>query len=191
VQLLFEAFFVDESQVDVFDAVLVAKGCEDLVATNRPVLPEEPGLDPRTRLGRPASRAQYAPFSFRQIVEFIFFLPLTLVPYVGVFLFIFLTGYRAGPLLNWRYFKLKGMDRKTRNEFIKRKRWLYTWYGMVYLVLELVPVLSMLFLLTTAAGGACLAADMELAQREWDGTSREGNGREEVVEGEHFEDDPV
>jgi len=37
VALLFESFLVDESQVDVFDAVLIYKGYEDLVRKHRPV----------------------------------------------------------------------------------------------------------------------------------------------------------
>jgi hypothetical protein len=89
VALLFEAFFVDETQVDIFDAVLVHKGYEDLVATSRPVAPDEEGfLDPVQRLGRPTRSAIYAPFSLRQIVEFVVFLPLTFVPYLGVPLFL-------------------------------------------------------------------------------------------------------
>jgi hypothetical protein len=124
---LFEAWFVDEAQVDVFDAVLVAEGHADLVAGSRPVLPDEPGLDPRTRLGPPARPAVYAPFSVRQIVELLFLLPLNLVPYVGVPLFLLFTGYRAGPLLQWRYHQLKGMDRKERRAFVRRRQWMYTW----------------------------------------------------------------
>jgi hypothetical protein len=125
---LFEAWLADESQVDVFDAVLVAEGHADLVATSRPVAPAgEEGLDPRTRLGRPARAAVYAPFSVRQIAELVVLLPINLVPYVGVPLFLLFTGYRAGPLLQWRYHQLKGMDRKQRKAFVKRRQWMYTW----------------------------------------------------------------
>jgi hypothetical protein len=128
VALLFEAFFADEAQVDIFDAVLVEKGYGDLVSTSRPVLPDEPGSNPRTRLGKPTRSAVYGPFSLRQIVEFIVLLPLNLLPWVGVPLFLFLTGYRAGPLQHWRYFKLKGYDRKQRTAFVKKRRWMYTWF---------------------------------------------------------------
>ena len=127
VAILFEAWFVDETQVDIFDSVLVAEGYGDLVSVSRPVLPDEPGLNPRTRLGKPTRSSIYAPFSIRQIAEFIILLPLNLVPYVGVPLFLLFTGYRAGPLLHWRYFHLKGMDRKRRKAFVKRRRWQYTW----------------------------------------------------------------
>jgi hypothetical protein len=125
---LFEAWFVDEAQVDVFDAVLVAEGQDRLVAGSREVLPDEPGLDPRTRLGKPTKPAVYAPFSIRQIVELVLLLPLNLLPYVGVPLFLLFTGYRAGPLLQWRYHQLKGMNKKERRAFVKRRQWMYTWY---------------------------------------------------------------
>jgi hypothetical protein len=125
--LLFEAWLVDETQVDIFDSVLVAEGHEELVAVSRPVLPPEEGLNPRMRLGKPTKSAIYGPFSIRQIAEFIVLLPINLVPYVGVPLFILLTGYRAGPLLHWRYFKLKGWNRKQRRSFIKGHQWMYTW----------------------------------------------------------------
>lgn len=119
----------DESQVDVFDAVLVYKGYEDLVRQHRP-LSEDALLDPVRRLGKPTRSSVYAPFSFRQIAEFVLLLPVNFIPYVGVPLFLFLTGYRAGPLQHWRYFQLLGYDRKQRNAAIKRRRWQYTWYVM-------------------------------------------------------------
>lgn len=198
VALLFEAFFVDETQVDIFDTVLVAKGHEDLIKTSRPVLAAEVNeegmppfgatehgearvrLNPRQRLGKPMHSAIYGPFSLRQIIEFIVLLPLNLIPWAGPILFVFLAGYRAGPLLHWRYFKLKGFNRKQRNEFTKKRKWMYTWFGTVHLLLQLIPPISMLFLLTTAAGSALWAADLE------DEEKRQG-----AASGEQYTDDPV
>lgn len=117
----------DESQVDVFDAVLVYKGYEDLVRQHRP-LSDDALSDPVRRLGKPTRSSVYAPFSFRQIAEFILLLPMNFIPYIGVPLFLFLTGYRAGPFQHWRYFQLLGYDGKQRNAAIKRRRWQYTWY---------------------------------------------------------------
>ncbi|KAF2640239.1 hypothetical protein P280DRAFT_469940 [Massarina eburnea CBS 473.64] len=126
VAILFETFLVDESQVDVFDAVLIHKGYEDLVSQFRPVS-DETLNDPVRRLGKPTKSSVYGPFNFRQIAEFIVLLPLNFVPYVGVPLFLLLTGYRAGPLQHWRYHNMRGFDKKQRNAFVKRTRYQYTW----------------------------------------------------------------
>ena len=182
VALLFEAFLVDETQVDIFDSVLVEKQHEDLVRTSRPVLTVEVEADPLRRLDKPIKSAIYAPFSFRQIIEFVLFLPLNLIPVVGVPLFLFLTGRRAGPLLQWRYFQLKEFDKKERNAFIRRHRAGYTIFGMVALVLQLVPVLSMLFLLSTAAGSALWASQFEEQQKQ----PRDSPNNEQ-----QYADDPV
>lgn len=135
--LLFEAFFVDETQVDVFDTVLVAKGHEALVGQSRPVAPvaaEEGDADgnPLRRLGKPVRSAIFAPFSLRQIIELVLLLPINFIPYAGVPLFLIGTGYRAGPLLMWRYYALREMSRKERKAFIQQRRWSYAWY--VYLI---------------------------------------------------------
>jgi len=183
VALLFEAFFVDETQVDIFDAVLVNKGYEELVTTNRPVAPDEEGfLDPLRRLGRPLHKAQFAPFSLRQIIEFVILLPVNFIPYVGVPLFLLLTGYRAGPLLMWRYFTLRGFSRKERKAYIEKRKWSYAWFGTVHLLLQLVPVLNMLFLLTTAAGSALYSAKEEERRRELEN---------QATDGPHYADDPL
>ncbi|KAF1963353.1 hypothetical protein CC80DRAFT_486751 [Byssothecium circinans] len=165
VAILFESFFVDESQVDVFDAVLIHKGYDDLVRQFRPVS-DETLNNPVRRLGKPTKSSVYGPFSFRQIAEFVILLPLNFIPYFGVPMFLLLTGYRAGPLQHWRYHKLREFNKKERNAFVKRRRYQYTWYGVVYLCLQLVPLASMIFLLTSAASSALWAADLETERRE-------------------------
>lgn len=127
--LLFEAFFVDETQVDVFDSVLVAKGHEELVGVSRPVAPVllDEKDDPLKRLGKPVKSAIFAPFSLRQIIELVLLLPANFIPYIGVPIFLIGTGYRAGPLLMWRYYALREMTRKERRAFIRQRRWAYAW----------------------------------------------------------------
>ncbi|KAK4613676.1 hypothetical protein CLAFUW4_08784 [Fulvia fulva] len=170
IQVLFEAIFVDHTQVDIFDAVLVAEGYEGLVKKRRPISEDIDEADPYKRLGPRDKGAQYAPFSFRQIFEFVLFLPLNFVPFVGVPLFLLLTGYRAGPLLNWRYFALKEFTKKQRNQYIKsrKRRWEYMWFGTTYMILQLIPVVAMLFLLTSAAGSALWSVHMEQEQQRLD-----------------------
>ena len=182
VALLFEAFFVDETLVDVFDAVLINEGYMDLIDTSR--LINQDGRDPVKQLGKPTTSAVYSPFSLRQILEFIFFLPLNLIPVAGTPMFLILTGYRAGPFHHWRYFKLREFTKKEKKAFIKRRQLRYTWFGTIALLLQLIPVLSMLFLLTTAAGSALWVVKLE-----------ERRKREEAIEsnqaGERNVDNPV
>ena len=179
VSLLFEAFFVDETLVDVFDAVLINEGYTDLIASSRILDPN--GENPVKQLGKPMTSAVYSPFSFQQIAEFIIFLPLNFVPVAGTPMFLILTGYRAGPLQHWRYFHLLEFTKKERNAFIKKRRLRYTWFGTVALLLQLVPVLSMLFLLTTAAGSALWVATLEAKRRVLE-ARREDAGRERYAD---------
>ena len=183
VALLFEAFFVDETLVDVFDAVLINEGLGELVVQGR--LLHVDGSNPVKQLGKPTTSAVYSPFSFRQIIEFIFFLPLNLIPVVGTPVFLVLTGYRAGPLQHWRYFKLLGSTKKEKQTSIKRRKLQYTWFGTVALFLQLVPVLSMLFLLTTASGSALWVVKLERQRLE-------PHGHENDVHNEpEYTDNPV
>lgn len=132
VALLFEAFFVDETLVDVFDSTLLHRAwnkdqdyLEELVASSRTIFAG--AISPVKALGPPKKSAVYGPFSFRQIAEFILCLPLNLIPVVGVPIFLLITGRTAGPLQHWRYFMLRGKQRKERNNEIKSRRWQYTW----------------------------------------------------------------
>jgi hypothetical protein len=163
ISILFEALFVDNTQVDIFDAVLIGEGYEHLVRNRRPVSENIDESDPVKRLGAREKGATFAPFSFRQIIEFAILLPLNFVPFVGVPLFLLGTGYRAGPLLSWRYYALKGFSRKERKAFIaaKQRRWEYMWFGSVYMLLQLIPLLSMMFLLTSATGSALWSVHIE------------------------------
>ena len=124
VALLFEAFFVDETLVDVFDAVLLSKGQEELVGKWRVLYPD--GETPVKRLGKPTSSAIYSPFSFRQIAEFVILLPLNLVPVAGVPMFLLLTGYRAGPFHHWRYYDFLEFSKKDRKQFVRKRQLQYT-----------------------------------------------------------------
>jgi len=149
--------------MDVIHQVLVYEGFTDLVRRRRKIIEE--GTDPLKQLGKTTKSAEYSPFSFRLIIEFIVLLPVTFIPVVGTPLFLILTGRRAGPYHHYRYFKLLKLKDKEKRAFIERRRWRYTWFGAVSLALQLVPVLSMLFLLTTAAGAAMWAADLEKEHR--------------------------
>ncbi|KAK2744414.1 hypothetical protein FQN57_004311 [Myotisia sp. PD_48] len=220
VALLFEAFFVDEILVDVFDAVFLSRALErsapavsddnvhsgpssdyqnhviSLLSQARTLHfpPSDPTsaagtpCDPLKCLGKPLKSAVYAPFSLRQIAEFIILLPLNLVPVAGTPLFLALTGYRAGPFHHWRYFQLREFSKKDRKAFISRRILRYMWFGTVALLLQLVPLLSMFFLLTTAAGSALWASDMEF--RRWQAVGGEGSNSQDRPQND-YQDDPT
>lgn len=181
VALLFEAFFVDETLVDVFDAVLIDGGCEDLVSQGRML--DGTADNSVKMLGTPLIKSVYSPFSFRQIIEFVLLLPLNLVPYVGVPFFLLLTGYRAGPLQHWRYWKLLGLNKKERNVEIKKRKLKYMWFGAVHLLLQLVPGLSMFFLVTSAAGSGLWVVKIEQERQLRLGTT--------IQSSDDYHDDPA
>ena len=112
-------------------------------------------------LGKPTSPAVYTPWSFKQIAELVVCLPLNLIPVVGTPAFILITGSRLGKLAHHRWFKLRGLDKKETRAEIRKRAWEYLWFGTVAMVLELIPVLSLFFLLTTTAGAAMFAARLE------------------------------
>ncbi|KAH8593773.1 hypothetical protein B0O99DRAFT_626119 [Bisporella sp. PMI_857] len=178
IALLFEALLVDETLVNVFDATLINEGLIDLVSPSRILFPDAPNSV--KMLGKPTSSAVYSPFSFRQIAEFVVFLPLNLIPLFGTPAFLVITGARAGPFHHWRYFKLRGLSKKERKVEIRARRWKYTWFGTVALILQLVPVLSMFFLLTTAAGSALWVIKLEEQKR----LVPEAQNRSNVADGE-------
>ncbi|KAF8855408.1 hypothetical protein BDZ45DRAFT_804963 [Acephala macrosclerotiorum] len=159
IALIYEAFLIDETCVDIFDATLISRGYTDLVSPSRILFRDAP--NPVKQLGKPTSSAIYSPFSFRQILECIIFLPLTFIPILGVPFYLLLTGARGGPLHHYRYFKLRGLSKKEKKDEIRRRGWSYTWFGTVALCLQLVPVLSMFFLLTTPIGSALWAVNLE------------------------------
>lgn len=126
-------------------------------------------------LGKPTSSAVYTPWSVKQMVELVVFLPLNLIPVVGTPAFILITGSRLGKLAHHRWFQLRGLNKQETKAEIRKRSWEYLWFGTVAMVLELIPVLSLFFLLTTTAGAAMFAARLE----------------EEIRRGHFsFEDDP-
>ncbi|KAG8163025.1 hypothetical protein KVR01_007503 [Diaporthe batatas] len=174
IQALFEGFFVDEARVDVFDATLIDHDLASLVAPHRLLFPDAPNSV--KMLGKPTSRAEYTPWSFKQIIELVVFLPLTFIPVVGAPAYIVITGTRLGKLSHYRWFKLRGLSRSERKEEAKKYSWDYVWFGTMAMVLELIPLLSFFFLLTTTAGCGLWVAKLEGKAR---GHSNEEGARAE------------
>ncbi|KAH8769166.1 hypothetical protein F5883DRAFT_643825 [Diaporthe sp. PMI_573] len=174
IQALFEGFFVDEARVDVFDATLIDHDLVDLIAPHRLLFPD--ASNSVKMLGKPTSRAEYTPWSFTQIFELVVCLPLTFIPIVGAPAYIIITGTRLGKLSHYRWFKLRGLSKRERKEEAKKYSWDYVWFGTMAMVLELIPLLSFFFLLTTTAGCGLWVSKLENKAR---GRSNEEGARAE------------
>lgn len=96
-----------------------------------------------------------------QIIELIVFLPLNFIPVVGTPAFIIITGTRLGKLAHYRWFQIKGFSKVEQKQVLRDRAWEYVWFGTVAMILELIPVLSLFFLLTTTAGAAQWTAQIE------------------------------
>ncbi|KAM3514150.1 hypothetical protein MY11210_002251 [Beauveria gryllotalpidicola] len=102
------------------------------------------------------------------ILELIVFLPLNLIPYVGTPVFIMITGTRLGKLAHYRWFQLRGLSKAEQKKELKRLGWENVWFGSVAMILELIPLLSFFFLLTSSTGAALWTAKMEHEARQRD-----------------------
>lgn len=80
---------------------------------------------------------------------------------MGTLAFVMITGTRLGKLAHYRWFQLRGLSKEESKREIKLLTWEYVWFGTVAMVLELIPILSFFFLLTTTAGSAMWAARIE------------------------------
>ncbi|PHH76456.1 hypothetical protein CDD82_3981 [Ophiocordyceps australis] len=163
IQGLFEGFFVDECRVDIFDATLIKLGFKHLIEPHRLLFDD--ASNAVKMLGKPTSPAAYQPWSMIQIIELVVFLPLNLIPVVGTPAFIIITGTRMGKLSQYRWYELRGLSKSERKREIRSRTWEYIWFGTVAMTLELVPILSFFFLLTTTAGSAMWAAEIERKSR--------------------------
>lgn len=170
---------------------MINHGLVELIAPHRVLFVEAPNAV--RMLGKPTSRAEYQPWSLIQIIELIVFLPINLVPYVGTPAFIMITGSRLGKLSHHRWYKLRGVDKKDMKRELRARRWEYLWFGTMAMILELIPILSFFFLLTSTAGAAMWAAKMEERARIRAG--RHITDEERVAqhddEGPVYHDDPV
>lgn len=121
------SFSLRDSLTDTFDAALLEKGADALVAEGRAVKPQARGRDAVQRLGRlvkqPVERLRP-----RAVLRAVLLLPLNLVPVVGTAVYVWLQGQSAGPRAHARYFQLKGWDERRVGEWVRRHRAGYTGY---------------------------------------------------------------
>ncbi|KAF8163084.1 hypothetical protein B0H34DRAFT_694074 [Crassisporium funariophilum] len=160
VSVVSKAFFLGAAQDRIFDAVLLQQGNVALVERGRQVKSNSSGFKVLGRsLTKPLNR-----FSKDGIVRYIISLPLNSIPGIGTALFLLYNGIKSGPGFHARYFQLKGFDSATREAFVEKRRGAYTAFGAAALGLNLVPVVGLLFNITSTIGAAIWANKLERTQ---------------------------
>ncbi|KAF2000785.1 hypothetical protein P154DRAFT_522375 [Amniculicola lignicola CBS 123094] len=153
-------FLIDEALIDTFDGTLLSRNLTSLVSTERQV---RSGNDPIGKLGKIAKKP-FAKFTPKAIIRYFMYLPLNFIPVVGTVLFVILQGRKCGPTAHARYFQLKQMGKREKEEFIHERKAAYTSFGVPAVLLELVPLVGIFFSFTNTVGAALWAADMERKQ---------------------------
>jgi len=162
--VLAKAFVLQNALLDIFDATLVCEGQEFLVAKGREVKPggRHAGLK---KLGgmvsKPVQRVSPA-----AIAEYLIMLPLNLIPFVGTAAFLILQGRKTAPSYHARYFQLKGFSDDQRNAFIAERKGSYIAFGTASMVMNLVPLASIIFTFTTTVGAALWATELETGTKD-------------------------
>ncbi|MCJ1300820.1 hypothetical protein MMC08_003619 [Hypocenomyce scalaris] len=172
--ILSKTFLIEDALVDTFDGVLVSKNTTDLVSGGRQI---KAGGDPMAKLGK-LVKTPFAKFTPTALIRYVMYLPLNFIPVVGTVMFVILQGRRAGPTAHQRYFQLKEWNSAQRQKHIEDNKAAYTSFGVAAVLLELVPVASILFAFTNTVGAALWAADMEKGNVSEHGTAP--NLREQV-----------
>jgi hypothetical protein len=122
--VLSKNFLIDDALLDTFDGTLVSRGCTQLVGTERQI---KSSNDPIGRLGKIAKKP-FAKFTPQAIIRYFLYLPLNMIPIVGTVLFVVLQGRRFGPTAHARYFQLKQMKKREKEEYIDQRKAAYTRY---------------------------------------------------------------
>ncbi|KAF2488793.1 hypothetical protein BU16DRAFT_213194 [Lophium mytilinum] len=159
ISILSKNFLIDEVLIDTFDGTLVARDKTVLVSDGRHINAGN-GSDPISKLGKLAKKP-FQRFTPAAIIRYFLYLPLNFIPVVGTVIFVALQGRKTGPAAHARYFQLKEMSKSERNRYIEEKKAAYTAFGVVALLLEMVPFAGIFFAFTNTVGAALWAADLE------------------------------
>ncbi|KZF19228.1 hypothetical protein L228DRAFT_234452 [Xylona heveae TC161] len=155
--ILSKTFLIDDALIDTFDGTLVAKGMTGVVSDGREI---KRGNDPISKLGK-LIKKPFSSFTPQAIIRYFMYLPLNFIPVIGTILFLVLQGKKAGPTAHARYFQLKEWSKSQRAAFIHQNQGAYTSFGLIAVLLELIPVASILFSFTNTVGAALWAANIE------------------------------
>ncbi|TPX67743.1 hypothetical protein SpCBS45565_g03664 [Spizellomyces sp. 'palustris'] len=151
VSLVVKALFLEPLLDDLFNRTLVDCGQAALVARN----PKK-----ESRVAKAAKRTMDR-FSPAAIARYLLTLPLNFIPIIGPLIFFVLNGRRTGQAFHAQYFQLKGWTSDQVHSFIESQKGAYTAFGICALLLQLIPLLGVLFTATSTVGAALWACDIE------------------------------
>jgi len=157
VSILSRSFLLDEALLDVFDGTLLARNESGVVAEGREL---KSSGDPISKLGK-LIKSPFQKYSPKSLIRYIMYLPLNFIPVVGTVLFVLLQGRRRGPASQARYFQLKKWSKSQQQEWVSQHSGAYTSFGTIATLLEMVPIVNILFTFTNTVGAALWAADIE------------------------------
>ncbi|KAG6833501.1 hypothetical protein H0H87_006073 [Tephrocybe sp. NHM501043] len=157
--LISRLFFLRQALDEIFDAVLVQQGNEQLVLRGREIKSSGGVKKLGKAVTKPLSR-----FSKEGLLRYIITFPLNSIPVIGTILFFLyngILGVKAGPTFHIRYFQLKGFDSLNRRSFCEKRRGAYTAFGATALALNVLPFVGLAFSFTTTVGAALWASQLE------------------------------
>ncbi|KAI9886858.1 MAG: hypothetical protein M1823_001357 [Watsoniomyces obsoletus] len=160
ITLLSKNFLIEDALLDTFDGTLVSRNMTDFVSEGRQI---KAGNDPISKLGKIAKRP-FEKFTPQAIIRYFMYLPLNFIPVIGTLLFLTMQGRRTGPTAHNRYFQLKKWSPAQREAWAREHTPAYTSFGVVAVLLELVPLASIFFAFTNTVGAALWASDLERSQ---------------------------
>lgn len=119
--MLSKNFLIEDALIDTFDGTLLCRDMTTLVANERQV---KSGSDPIAKLGKLVSKP-FAKFTPKALIRYLMYLPLNFIPVFGTALFIILQGRKYGSTAHARYFQLKQMKPRERQDFIENRKAAY------------------------------------------------------------------
>lgn len=157
--LISKWWWIDDAAIEVFDAVLVEQNQTALVAQGREVK-STGSSDPINKLGKRLKKPFNDGFT-KSIARYLILLPLNFIPVFGTVVFLILNARNVGPAQHSRYFQLKGFSDTERSDFIKRNQGGYVGFGLACVLLNLIPVVNIVFAFTHTVGAALWASELE------------------------------
>lgn len=103
------------------------------------------------------------------MIKFVILFMINFIPIFGPILVILIQAPSKGLQCHTRYFALKGYDKRQIRAVFKHNTGAYMGFGIIALLLESIPFISIFFMFTNTIGGALWAVDVHLKNKSVDG----------------------